>query len=365
MSETSEVAREEVLDALLALLPVMPMARPADPYGRTVAEMATEHMLTLRQERDQLADALRAIDSAHALAARDAENLRRELDEARLVLFARGGVDENTRGLVWTAARRDMLSERFPTSRDDEALLQELNNLPGLLSINSVRALRSQASKMRLTRNADAVSAMRAAGATDANKRRLLCGGGRPWTWTPERDELLRKEFVSAIDINVLRLRLNELPGFPIASAKAVRERAKKLKLRLPIEVTLQRKRLGSIRGNMASRAMVKRPPAKPTAPVNASSKPAPLPVRAQPVVAPEPAPEPLPVVLTPEESAHVADTALAAKHQRVRDSIKSALKRGKGSISFEASSMIATKHNLPLREVMRLVGEVRSEMRS
>lgn len=353
MTESAEVSRDAVLDALLVMLPVMPMARPASPHGRTVAEMATEHMLLLRQERDQLVDALRAIDSAHALAAADAASLRSQIDEARLVSAAQEGPTDASRGLVWTAARRDLLRERFPQCRDDEALRQELNRLPGLLPVATMRALRSHAAKIGITRDRGIVHEMRTAGAAEANARRLAHNGGRPRTWTSERDERLRAEFGRVASIHEMRDRLNELPGTEIKTAKAVRERAKRLRLRLPIEVTLRRKRDGGVRGSAISRdkALV-RPGASATLAATQPGEPV-----IETVALPEPEPE-----RTPEQSAAIADSALARKHKRVRQSLQAAMKRGKGSVTFEAAAAIAANHGLPAREVMRLVGELRAE---
>lgn len=356
MNQSTAVSRDAVLDALLAMLPVMPMARPASPHGRTVAEMATEHMLLLRQERDQLVDALRAVDSAHALAAADAASLRRQIDEARLVAAAQTGPTDAARGLVWTAARRDLLRERFPQSRDDEALRQELNWLPGLLPVATVQALRSHAAKLGLRRDASIVHEMRAAGAADANARRLTLGGGRKPTWTAERDALLQKEYAAVASINALLVRLNALPGVAITGPKAIRERAKKLRLRLPEQVTMQRKRAGAARGNVQSRVKAQQQ--------QAATRTQPLSAQ-QPRVVPQPAPVPNPEPAQPptaEASAAIADAALSSKHERVRASIRKAMKRSHGSLSFESAIAISTQHSLPVREVMRLAGEVRNQ---
>lgn len=255
--------------------------------------------------------------------------------------------------VTWTPARVAMLRERFPSCDDDAALLAALNALPGPLSIHSTKALCVQAAKLGLKRAPEIIRAMRSRGGRETNARRQSAIGGRQdRTWTPERQAALTQLWPTTSAPDVLT-RLNAMPGPPVASVKAVRERAKRLVLRLSPEALAARKLDGARKAGEIVRQRATVTEAAPAAvPLIFVSPPAP-----EPEPKPEPAPE-----RTPEEEAAIADAAVMTKQDRVKASIREAMARGGGGLKVESQSAIAVRHGLPLREVMRLTGEVRRE---
>lgn len=253
--------------------------------------------------------------------------------------------------VTWTPDRVAMLRERFPTCSDDAALLAEINALPAALDVHSTKALCVQAAKLGLKRDPEIIRALRRRGGREANERRRSAGGGRrERTWTDQRDTALRDLWPTTSALEVL-VRLNALPGPPIATVKAVRQRAKQLRLRLSPEALAARKLAGARKGGETYRQRASAADAAPTA--------TPLIFVSPPAVEPEaePAPE-----RTPEEQAAIADAAVMTKQEKVKASLRDAMEKARGDLKIEASSAIAARHGMPLREVMRLAGEVRRE---
>jgi hypothetical protein len=188
--------------------------------------------------------------------------------------------------------------------------------------------------------------------------------------WTKERDELLTARYPrEGVRLEVLEA-LNALPGPPIESPNAVKARAHRLNLRLDEDGL---KRIGAelaakARAGLAAKRAERRAAiAAVKAEREPEAEPEPPEPPAPPLAAPEPAP-PLPpppaepAEPTPEESAAIADAAVATKYDRVRASLRTALKEHRNSPPHMALAQIGSRHGLPLREVMRLLGEVRAE---
>jgi hypothetical protein len=145
--------------------------------------------------------------------------------------------------------------------------------------------------------------------------------------WTPERVAMLREHYPQ--HGSAILDALNSLPGRPIKNREALICQASLLGVKLDPEA----------HRNLVSRAMLTHFGAAPPPPVVITAEPPPPPAD------PEPPP------LTAAESAALADARLAARHDKAR-----AMLRRKTE-----PAIVATHTKLPLREVFRLVGEMRA----
>jgi hypothetical protein len=245
---------------------------------------------------------------------------------------------------VWTPERVALLRERLPTCLDDEALLAALNALPAQLPVSSVGSMRKQAVKIGVQREGSVIKQLMQAGArkglSRANEERLKLLGEEPppdakptkartYAMTAERLEALPALWTDpSLTAGDIQARLNELPGLRITTSTVLYGWALKIGL-----------------------STFRRQP-KDEAPA------APEPPPAPPQTSPAPAE---PEERTPEEQAAIADQALASKHDRAREKLRQLLADKPKDISMAAAG-IAAGMKLPLREVMRLMGEVRRE---
>jgi hypothetical protein len=254
-----------------------------------------------------------------------------------------------------------LLRELWPQAMPFREMMRQFNERASSPVKSDVR-LRERA--IRLGLNTHRQQAMVAAGNAPAG-RGMVKG-----VWTPERDALLTERYPrEGIRIEVLDA-LNALPGPPIESPNAVKARAHRLNLRLDEDGL---KRIGAelaakARAGLAAKRAERRAAiAAVKAEREPEAEPEPPEPPAPPLAAPEPAP-PLPpppaepAEPTPEESAAIADAAVATKYDRVRASLRTALKEHRNSPPHMALAQIGSRHGLPLREVMRLLGEVRNE---
>jgi hypothetical protein len=245
---------------------------------------------------------------------------------------------------VWTPERVAMLRERLPTCLDDEALLAALNALPAQLPVSSVGSMRKQAVKIGVQREGSVIKQLMQAGArkglSRANEERLKLLGEEPppdakptkartYAMTAERLEALPALWTDpSLTAGDIQARLNELPGLRITTSTVLYGWAQKIGL------------------------STHRPQPKDEAPAAAEPPPAP------PQTSPAPAE---PEERTPEEQAAIADAAVLSKQDRAKDKLRQLLADKPKDISMAAAG-IAAGMKLPLREVMRLLGEVRRE---
>jgi hypothetical protein len=245
---------------------------------------------------------------------------------------------------VWTPERVALLRERLPTCLDDATLLADLNALPAQLPVSSVGSMRKQAVKIGVQREGAVIKQLMQAGArkglSRANEERLKLLGEEPppdakpakartYAMTAERLEALPALWTDpSLTAGDIQARLNELPGLRITTSTVLYGWAQKIGL------------------------STHRPQPKDETPAAAEPPPAP------PQTSPTPAE---PEERTPEEQAAIADQALASKHDRAREKLRQLLADKPKDMSMAAAG-IAASMKLPLREVMRLMGEVRAE---
>jgi hypothetical protein len=245
---------------------------------------------------------------------------------------------------VWTPERVALLRERLPTCLDDEALLADLNALPAQLPVSSVGSMRKQAVKIGVQREGAVIKQLMQAGArkglSRANEERLKLLGEEPppdakptkartYAMTAERLDALPALWTDpSLTASDIQARLNEMPGLRITNSTVLYGWAQKIGL------------------------STHRPQPKDEAPA------APEPPPAPPQTSPAPAE---PEERTPEEQAAIADAAVMSKQDRAKDKLRQLLADKPKDISMAAAG-IAAGMRLPLREVMRLMGEVRAE---
>jgi hypothetical protein len=252
-----------------------------------------------------------------------------------------------------------LLRELWPQAMPFREMMRQFNKRASSPVKSDVR-LRERA--IRLGMPTQRHLAMVAAGNAPAS-RGMVKG-----VWTKERDELLTARYPrEGVRLEVLEA-LNALPGPPIESPNAVKARAHRLNLRLD-EQGMQRigaELAAKARAGLAAKRAERRAAiATMRAEREPSAEPDPpeAPATEEPAEAP-PAPAPPPAVAadpTPAESAAIADQALLSKHDRVRQGLREAL-REKRTDMIPTCSALGSRHGLPLREVMRLLGEVRAE---
>lgn len=254
----------------------------------------------------------------------------------------------------WSEERLALLRERFPTCTDDAALLAELNALPGV-PISSVKAIGARAHLMKVNRDPEIIRALRAKGAAEAHaKQQAHRSSLHERKWTPERLAILRQEFPPCLDRTALLARINALPGDPIAGVESMRAKAVTLGLRATPDTERQLRSLSGKKGGRKPRAPAPERSAAAAPPMPPSLPPTPPPAPAPIVAAPE---------LPPEREAEIADAALAQRHQRARDMLAKSLSEKGRKDEFALASIVAAHTKLPLREVMRLMGEVRRSL--
>jgi hypothetical protein len=257
---------------------------------------------------------------------------------------------------TWTDERVAMLRERFPTSLDDAALLADLNALPAPEQINTVKGVAQKAGVLGIKRDAEMIRALRAKGGRTALALRKHIPRPPPPKWTAERLALITAEYPGCTDREGLLARVNALPGQPIVSVDSLRVWAKKMRISADAEtqrvLRSEGGRIGGVLSGVVRRAAPSRLEFKWVSADDAAH------TRALVVDPPEPEPEP---ERTPEEQAAIADAAIEAKHERVRNGLRNAMNRRGADLSASATAL-AVQNGLPLREAMRLLGEVRRE---
>lgn len=242
---------------------------------------------------------------------------------------------------VWTPARVAMLRDRYPHEGGSAGLLADINALPGK-PVATLKAVHATAKRIGLRVLPEVARMISAAAAANARAARLAQLAAKPpgstaSKWTRERLDLLAADYPTCTDRPALWERINALPGEPIGNVELVRQKAKELGIKATPETLLALRAHGGRKGGTARRQ--------------------PAPPAPAPTIAP-PADE----ERSPEEQAAIADAAVLTKQDRVRASLRRALREHKGSPPITAQASIASQHGLPLREVMRLMGEVRQE---
>ena len=151
----------------------------------------------------------------------------------------------------WTEERLALLARIFPTIMSVEAILEALNKLDGL-PVGSPSAVRIKAEKLGIHRRGEPAPEEFAEAATSRSRVPQNAGttardhahgrsenGGKPGTWTTEREAMLRRDYPGTKPLAGVFAALNALPGPPVASIGAVAAQAKKMGLqrreRLPI----------------------------------------------------------------------------------------------------------------------------------
>jgi hypothetical protein len=169
--------------------------------------------------------------------------------------------------------------------------------------------------------------------------------------WTADRTALLAARYPDEGLTPALMDALNALPGPPIVSANALKAHAHRHGLRRSPHAA-SRKR--AAQAELARKAPAARR-AERRAELAAMTPPqaAPMPPAEPPQAAPT-APDP-----TPEQQAAIADQALATKHARAKAKLRDLLAANPRDITAQVAG-IAVGMKLPLREAMRLLGEVR-----
>lgn len=209
----------------------------------------------------------------------------------------------------WTAERLELLKAEGPQT-EPRAMLARLNALPGA-PIASVGALRLKAREIGATRDLRPIMDRLAPGVShddkslQASARLALNGSGE---WTHARLDLLRAEYGDIQrPLDAILLKVNALPGNPIASVESMRHKARALGLTRAIPQEERLARMNAARLEKAS--------AKPAAPdhVPDTTK---MVEADQPTPTPEPEPEAAPAPPPPPEEAppQPAPTPPAAK---------------------------------------------------
>lgn len=260
--------------------------------------------------------------------------------------------------LVWVPARDDLLRAEFPTCTDSEGLFARLNAIPAPEPVASLDAMGQRAIKLGIKRTPETLRAvMRGAalrGLERANASRLASLGGTPTRGisgiaSALQEAALQDLWPTDATVAAIMVRLSEIDGPTISAKSTIYRMARALGLPVPRPVAA-----ASV--IEAARQAV----AAPVAPQSDEDA-------AQPEIPAEVAPPPAPPKPTapeepsPEEQAAIADAAVASKQERVKQSLREMLAR-KVKDDFLSASQIATRHGMPTREVMRLLGEVRRE---
>ena len=263
---------------------------------------------------------------------------------------------------VFNAERDAALRQHWEAGLRASEILPLLNAIPGFAPVSSIQSLMQRAIKLKLAR-------------PEGWKLHRLAQSA-PKVWSEERRAMLA-ERINKIPDAELFAALNALPGHPIKSTPAMREKAQHLGFlrgaapqpphiwtvarrtflaqhygRLAPQTLLEALRelpgdpilnAGSIRraANRFGYRSARQPP--PDTPPRRISTP-----RSEP--APEPEPEPQP--LTPEEQEAAVASAWARKHARAMELF------GQGKSAEAVSANI----KVPLREACRLLGEYRHQ---
>lgn len=234
------------------------------------------------------------------------------------------------KGPLWTPERDALLRQLVAEGKFRSECVAPLAKLPGR-SITKASQISARMHRLGLCLSpASQVHAWRRGGQMRASK------WGEP-TWTAQRDALLREAYPTDEPLADLLVRLNRLPGRQIPTTKPINLRARALGLR-----RYRRKAdrteawLDQRRATRRQQAAIRRD----------RSAPAPAPIAA-PAVAPAPSPGRLQPACSPD----IADAALAARQAKARDQLARP-----GAEPWA----VANRTGLPLREVMRLQGELR-----
>jgi hypothetical protein len=248
---------------------------------------------------------------------------------------------------TWSEARVAMLRAEAPTCTDLDALRDRLNALEGP-EIASTNAVRTQMTKLGVRRTDETLLAMaRASGKAGGDASVKAAPTAPSEHRTPERMELLRTAWMDpAQTVPMIFAAINAKPGPKLSASQALYRWARDLGL------LTQR----PIPEEPVAQAPAAPPPPPPPPPVVAPPPPAP-----PPPVPPRRA-EPATEEPSPEEQARIADAAVESRQARVRASLREALAEHKGQPSIMVLTAIGSRTGTPLREVMRLMGEVRTE---
>jgi len=169
----------------------------------------------------------------------------------------------------------------------------------------------------------------------------------RPQVWSPDRLALLTSRYPDE-GVAALLDDLRALPGAPIASVKSIRRKVKHLGLRMTTDGA-RRVREAAARAAMPPKPQPEpkepKPRRQPHAREIIAATDMSVAHRAFVIAAPPPDAD-----LTLQQHAERADAAMAKKHERARRMIA----------ARREASAIAAQCALPLREVFRLMGEVR-----
>lgn len=250
----------------------------------------------------------------------------------------------------WTAERVEMLRAEYATSTDDMALLYRLNTLPGP-PIASKSAVQMMAFDLKLSKNAPTLK--------EIQRRTGLTSRGRKTSArrTPQREALVREEYATSSDPQAFLDRVNALPGPPLASINALRQWVFMMGLRKDPRVIAETKarvgRINLVRAHAAPRAYEKKasPFVLPALPVPPMCRRRPVVERAGALQEVLPYLPPPTLDMSASAQAARADAAMERKHQAARFMIAK-------NISAEK---IRTATGLPLREVFRLVAQMRT----
>lgn len=252
----------------------------------------------------------------------------------------------------WTADRVALMRAEYATSTDATAFLDRLNAMPGK-PITSINAVSMMAYDLGLKKAADAMEAIQRKCGRIASERNLPRGAAR----TPEREALVRAEYATATEAGAFLDKVNSLPGPPFATTGTLRQWAHDMGLRKDEAThrTIKRRAASAniAKARAALRIYVRKEKPTPVPLVRKAAAPRP---KAPPMrrgrIAPPVIHEPAPQPVTVEQSPEIADRAVERKHAMARRMLAKKI----------AADKVRATTGLPMREVFRLAGELRSE---
>lgn len=229
---------------------------------------------------------------------------------------------------IWNPARDALLRQLVAEGTSRQLCLAPLNALPGL----------------PVTKTAQVAARMRALGLalTIEQRRAIWTAAQAPGrTYTPERIVHLREAWPAGVPACEILAALNAMEGPAIRSEVALNNFANKIGLRRP-PADREEARQRSLERKRAASVLYRRRKAAEEGRVLRRAK-------AAKVAPPMPAAPPAPVERGPE----IADAVVTRRYQHARAAL------GRKAAN---PTDIARTHNLPLREVFRLAGELRRE---
>lgn len=280
-------------------------------------------------------------------------------------------------GSTWTADRVALLRADYPTCTDRPALLARINALPGD-QVPTVKAMMQRAAELRIRATMAAVRAIETEAGTRGGAASLARQPSTPSTMrTAERMAALPALWKDPnLSARMVMEALNKLPGDRINNSQVLykwagmaglpRQRPLLSESLRPAPADASRARTPSPRlagaTALPGAAANGGPSQRPETPAMTDRPGAVLPLapqaRPQRVEAPPPA---APSEPTPEQQAAIADAAVASKQDRAKTQLRALLAEKPRDMSMRCAGIAGTM-GLPLREVMRLLGEVRNE---